>query len=129
MNEAYIPAPSRNADVLVVHTPLMRIIVMSIKGLSLRTSTAIQATETAMPTASRPSVLGDLQPQLVVWLIEISTIAMPIVIKVAASQLMRPGTRTGDSGMKRQVAIAASTVGIKGIQKSQWEYRCSMITP
>src|ERR1700691_2340396 len=120
INDAYMPAPSRKAAALVVQTPRMRIIVMSIRGFLLRTSTAIQATETAMPTESRPSVLGDPQPQLVVWLIEISTIDMPIVIKVAASQLTRPGTRTGDSGMKRHVANAASTVGIKGSQNSQW---------
>ena len=43
MNDAYMPAPSRNAARLVVHTPRIRIIVMSISGLRLRISTAIQA--------------------------------------------------------------------------------------
>ena len=32
MNEAYMPAPSRKAVRLVVHTPRIRIIVMSISG-------------------------------------------------------------------------------------------------
>ena len=93
---------------------------MSTSGFALRTSTAIQATETAMPTASRPSVFVDPQPHVVVWLIAISTIDMPIVIRTAASQLMRPGSFTGDSGMNRQVASAAKTVGINGSQNSQW---------
>ena len=114
MNDAYIPAPSRNAARFVVHTPRIRIIVMSISGSLLRTSTAIQATETARPTASRPSVFGEPQPQVVVSLIASSTIEMPIVIRAAASQLTRPGTRTGDSGMKRQVATAAMTVATAG---------------
>ena len=39
---------------------------------------------------------------------------------IAAGQFTRPGTRTGDSGMKRHVAKAAKTVGIKGSQNSQW---------
>jgi hypothetical protein len=120
MNDAYIPAPSRNADALVVHTPRIRIIVMSTSGLRLRTSTAIQATETVTPTAIRPSVLPDPQPHVVVSEIAINTIDMPAVISAAASQLTRPGSFTGDSGMKRQVASAARTVGISGSQNSQW---------
>jgi 2-polyprenyl-3-methyl-5-hydroxy-6-metoxy-1,4-benzoquinol methylase len=64
--------------------------------------------------------LGEPQPHVVVSLIAISTIEMPRVISAAASQLMRPGTRTGDSGMNRQVANAAMTITISGIQNSQW---------
>ena len=48
-------------------------------------------------------------PMSVVSLTASSTVEMPIVIRAAASQLMRPATRTGDSGMNRQVAAAAST--------------------
>jgi len=88
--------------------------------LRLRTSTAIQATETATPTAIRPSVLADPQPHVVVSEIAINTTDMPAVISAAASQLMRPGNFTGDSGMKRQVANAAKTVGTSGNQNSQW---------
>ncbi len=57
---------------------------------------------------------------MVVSLIASSTSEMPIVISAPASQLIRPGTRTGDSGMKRHVATAASTTATSGSQKSQW---------
>src|SRR5271155_474211 len=88
MNEAYMPAPSRKAARLVVHTPRMRIIVMSISGFLLRTSTAIQSADTAKPASSSPSVFDDPQPQAVVSEIASSTIEMPAVISAAASQLM-----------------------------------------
>jgi hypothetical protein len=57
---------------------------------------------------------------VVVSLTAISTVESPTVISAAASQLMRPGTRIGDSGMKRQVATAASRIATSGIQNSQW---------
>src|SRR3984893_8498983 len=116
MNDEYIPAPSRNAATFVVHTPRIRIIVMSMSGVRLRTSTAIHTIETMTPTATSPRVLADPQPHLLVWLIASSTVEMPTVIRAAASQLIRPGTRTGDSGMNRQVARAASTAATSGRQ-------------
>ena len=73
-----------------------------------------------MPTASRPSVLGEPHPHVVVIEIAMSTHQKPAVISAAASQLTRPGTRTGDSGTNRQVQIAAATVTTSGIQNSQW---------
>ena len=110
MNDAYMPAPSRNAARLVVHTPRMRIIVMSISGLlAAHLDRDPDARDDEARRASRPSVFGEPQPQVVVSLTATSTVEMPIVISAAASQLMRPGTRTGDSGMKRQVATAASS--------------------
>ncbi|HEY8810715.1 MAG TPA: hypothetical protein VIM28_11925 [Solirubrobacterales bacterium] len=93
---------------------------MSTSGLSLRTSTAIQATTKAKPTKTRPTVFVDTHPHSVVWLIARSTAEMPIVISAAAGQLIRPGTRTGDSGTRRQVRTAAATIATSGIQKSQW---------
>src|SRR5271167_3230465 len=66
MNDAYMPAPSRNAARFVVHTPRIRIIVISISGLRLRTSTAIHAPETSSPSRIIPSVLGEPQPHVVV---------------------------------------------------------------
>src|ERR1039457_2711387 len=66
MNDAYIPAPSKNAARFVVHTPRIRIIVMSISGLRLRVSTAIHTPETARPAAIRPSVFDEPQPHVVV---------------------------------------------------------------
>ena len=41
-----MPAPSRNAVRFVVQTPRIRIIVMSISGDALRTSTATHAQQT-----------------------------------------------------------------------------------
>src|SRR6266566_6151321 len=108
MNDEYMPAPSRNATRFVVHTPRIRIIVMSISGVRLLASTATQTIETMTPRRMRPSVLDDPQPQVVAWLIASSTVEMPTVISPAASQLTRPGTRTGDSGMNLHVATAAS---------------------
>src|ERR1700749_2612098 len=95
MNDEYIPAPSRKAARFVVQTPRMRIIVMSISGFELRTSTGTHSTVTAMPTASSASVLAEPQPQLVVSEMASSTIEMPIVISAAASPLILPGLRTG----------------------------------
>src|ERR1700749_5006239 len=62
MNDAYMPAPSRNAARFVVHTPRTRISAMSTSGSRLRTSTAIQAMHTATPTANRPMVLAPPPP-------------------------------------------------------------------
>ena len=99
---------------MVVQTPRTRIIVMSISGLSLRTSTRIQARMKRTPTRVRPNVFAETQPQVVVSLIASSTAERPIVISAAASQLTRPGVRTGDSGTSRQVATAATTIATSG---------------
>jgi hypothetical protein len=99
MNDEYMPAPSRNAARFVVHTPRMRIIVMSTSGIRLRTSTATQTAQNASPTASNASVLEPPHPHTVVWAIPISSAEIPTLISVAASQLTFPGERTGDSGM------------------------------
>ena len=66
MNDEYIPAPSRNAVRLVVHTPRIRIIDMSISGSRLCTSTYIQAAMIRKPKSNSASVLGEPQPQVVV---------------------------------------------------------------
>src|SRR5437588_11670605 len=50
-NDEYMPAPSRNAARLVVHTPRIRIIVMSTSGMRLRTSTAIHSAQNPNPMA------------------------------------------------------------------------------
>ncbi len=129
MNAEYMPAPSRNAAALAVQTPRIRIIVMSISGVALRTSTAIQQAPTAIPAASSPSVFGDPQPQVVVSLIASRIADMLIVISVAAVQLILPGARTGDSGMNRHVKKAATTVNASGIQNSQCQLRYLTISP
>src|ERR1700736_1218409 len=117
MNDEYIPPPSRNAARFVVHTPRMRIIVMSIRGWRLRTSVTIQAPQITIPTENSPTVLTEVQPHLFASEIAISTQHIATLINVAASQLTFPGTRTGDSGMNRHVNTAARTVVARGIQK------------
>src|ERR1700749_725413 len=107
MNEAYMPAPSRNATRFVVHTPRMRIIVMSTSGLSLCTSTATQATHTSAPKQNRAPVCHPPQPHTVVWANGIGLLQTQIDISDPGSQFTRPGARIGDSGMKRQVNTAA----------------------
>src|ERR1700727_75894 len=99
MNDAYIPAPSRNAARLVVHTPRIRIIAMSIRGSRLRSSTATHAAHTAKPAARSPNVLGSPHPHTVVCAIAISRADIPALISAAAVQFTWAGERTGDSGM------------------------------
>ena len=99
MNDEYRPAPSRNAARFVVHTPRIRIIFMSTSGTRLRSSTVTQSAQNSSPNPNMPSVFGEPHPHTVVWAIAISTPQMPTVINAAASQLTRPGERTGDSGM------------------------------
>ena len=85
--------------------------------------------QTRMPTTNRAIVFRPPQPHTVVWAIAISTSEIPTVISAAASQFILPGERTGDSGMNRQVAIAASTVTTSGSQNSQCQLRCWTIRP
>ncbi len=130
MKDEYIPAPSRNAARLVVHTPRIRIIVMSTSGSVLRTSIRIHPAQTTSPIASRISVLAPPHPQTVVCAIAISTSDMPSDITPAATQFTLPGALIGDSGMYRHVAHAATQVTTSGIQKSQCQPRCwAMIAP
>ena len=102
---------------------------MSISGSALRTSTVIQSTQRTAPAASRPIVLPEPQPQLVVSETAIMIAATEQLISTAASQLTRPGTRTGDGGTNHQVVNTAITAGISGTQNSQCQLRCSMIKP
>ena len=99
MNEAYRPAPSRNAARFVVHTPRTRIIAMSISGSRLCNSTPIHAAHTAKPAANSVKVRVSPQPHTVVCAIAISTQHIPRLISAAAGQFTCPGVRTGDSGM------------------------------
>ena len=114
---------------MAVQTPRTRIIAMSISGLRLRTSTTIHTAQTARPAASRASVRRLVHPHTVVWAIARSTPDMPVVISAAAAQLTRPGVRTRDSGMYRQVHAAARTMAGSGIQNSQCQFRCSSMSP
>jgi hypothetical protein len=83
-NEEYIPTPIRKATVLVVQTPRIAIIRMSTNGSRERSSSRTQAAITNIPRASRPSVLGEPQPHVLVSVIARSTPEMPTVISPAA---------------------------------------------
>ena len=91
MNEEYIPAPSRKAVRLVVHTPRIRIIAMSTNGSRLRTSTPTQIADTTSPATSSAIVFVLPQPQTVVWAIAISTAAIPMLNRLAAEPVDPPG--------------------------------------
>ena len=84
MKDEYIPTPIRKATVLVVQTPRIAIIRMSTSGSRERSSSRTQAAISTMPKASRPSVFGEPQPQVLVSVIASSTPEMPAVISPAA---------------------------------------------
>src|SRR4249920_3649774 len=125
MNVEYIPKPSRKATVFVVHTPRIRIMRMSTSGWSERVSLRTHRTRATTPNAIRPIVFADNQCHLDVWLTATSTETSPTVSRTAPAQLIRPGTRTGDSGTTKYVATVAIAIGISGSQKSQWKDRLS----
>src|SRR4051794_1371629 len=110
MNDEYIPTPTRNATTLVVQTPWMRIIFMSTSGSGELISSRIHKPRTTRPTAMPVRVLPEPQPQVVVLVIEISTITRPADISAAAVQLMWPGDLIGDSGTKTCVATVAAMI-------------------
>ncbi len=114
---------------MAVHTPRTRIIVMSMSGLLLCSSTSIHTQQTASPNPRSASVFGLVQPQAVVWAIAISTADRPVAIRAAAVQFTLPGERIGDSGMKRQAQAAATSMIGSGIQNSQCQFRCSSMSP
>ena len=97
-NHAYSPAPTRKAARLAVHTPRTRIIVMSMSGLLLCSSTSIHTLQAARPNARSTSVFGPVQPQVVVWAIAISTADRPALIRAAAVQFTRPGSGPATQG-------------------------------
>ena len=84
MKDEYIPTPMRKATALVVQTPRIAIIRMSTSGSRERRSSPTQAAISTAPRARRPSVLGEPQPQVLVWVIASSTPEMPTVISAAA---------------------------------------------
>ena len=102
---------------------------MSISGWSLCASTTTQVAQTTRPSASRPSVFGEPQPQVVVSLTDRRIAEIPPLISAAASQFTRPGIFTGDSGMNRQAQKAAGTITASGSQKSHCQPRCSTTRP
>ena len=100
MNDEYMPAPSRNAARLVVQTPRIRIIVMSISGTLLCVSTAIQRRETASAgREQRERLRASPSPRRSSARSRSARGRCPTLISAAASQFTRPGDadrRLGD---------------------------------
>ena len=67
-----------------------------------------------------PRTLADPHPQVGASLTPTSRATSQAESRTAASQLIRPGVRTGDSGTKSCAETAATSVMISGIQNSQW---------
>src|SRR5581483_11726157 len=118
-NVAYIPTPNSSATRLLVQTTGIRIIRMSMSGCVARCSTWIHTTARTTATRSRPTTREDPQPQSVASLMGSSNATSQADNNIAAIQLTLPRLRTGDSGMTRRVAIAATQSMSVGIQNSQ----------
>src|SRR5690242_18661594 len=110
-NEANMPKPSTSAARFVVQTGRSRIICMSTSGARLRDSDQTHTGISTAAAANRPSVFGDVQPQVGPSLIGSST---------APTGSIRPRVRTGDSGTNRTIPIVAMITATSGNQKSQW---------
>src|SRR6266702_1877157 len=81
------------------------------------------------PATSSPITRADPQPQAGPSLSATSTATSHADSKMAGSQLIRPGERTGDSGMNTRAAIAATTVAIIGSQNSHRQPSAFTIGP
>ena len=68
----------------------------------------------------RPSTRGEPQPHDGASLTPRRRATSQPDRSTAASQLIRPGVRWGDSGTKAQAQTVATTASIIGIQNSQW---------
>jgi hypothetical protein len=64
--------------------------------------------------------LADPHPHLVVSLTAMRITVRPTDMRIAAGQLIRAGTLTGDSGTKTRVQTSAMTIATSGNQNSQW---------
>jgi hypothetical protein len=128
-NVAYIPVPISSATRLFVHTAGSRIICMSISGVAARSSAITQPAASAALAASRPITVAEPQPQSGASLTATSSATSQADMRTADSQLIRPGTRTGDSGTNAVAATAAARVKISGSQNSQCQSSASTIGP
>src|SRR5699024_6945762 len=115
-NGAYIPTPTSNATRFVVHTPGRRIMCMSISGTRARRSDTTQTPISTTPPVSSPITTGELQPQACPWLRASKIATSQPDNHTAGKKLMRPGVRTGDSGINNPATPAATAVTIAGSQ-------------
>ena len=102
---------------------------MSMSGSFDRSSTMTQATMSTAARAIRPRTRGDPHPHTGASLTPRRRATSQADRRTAASQLIRPGVRTGDSGTNSQAARVATAASIIGIQNSQWKLRWLTIGP
>src|SRR4051794_3223960 len=115
-----IPAPSRTAARLTVHTPRRPIISMSTSGLddarSLRTQAAVKSAAATISPSTRVEPQPHAEPSLTASNRQTSHADS----RTAPDQLTAPDVLTGDSGTKKCVETIATTMPARGNQKSQW---------
>ena len=92
---------------------------MSISGFRERSSNRTQATSAMTAAIIRPITRPEVQPESGAVLSASRRETRPADSRTAASQLMRPGCLTGDSGTNRCAASAASATTIAGIQNRE----------
>ena len=113
--------PNSRATRLTVHTVGMRIIFMSISGLSLRASASTQIGSTTAASGEQADRVAEPQPQTWPWLTASSSATSQVDISRAVATLIRPGARSGDSGTKKCGGDRRpAPVMIIGSQNSQW---------
>ena len=105
---AYMPKPKSSATRLVVHTAGSRIIVMSISGDADRCSTGDPEDAEHDRGGEQAEARPDVQPHVAPSLTPTSSATSQPDNRTAASTLIRPGVRTGDSGTKSAPRLAAS---------------------
>src|SRR5262245_33591843 len=98
MNELYIPAPTRNAARLTVHTLRARIIAMSTSGSATCSSLTTHATSSTAAPTKRPRVRGSPHPHDEPSLMPTSRHTSQPDSSTAPPQLIFPGDLIGDSG-------------------------------
>ena len=120
MKEPNIPKPTSSVATLVISTVGWRSISMSTSGCGVRRWSMTQRLRITAPAANSPSVRGSPQPHSFAWAIARSGALRPKASTIAPRMSTRPGVRTGDSGTKISIAIAATAALIAPSQKIQW---------
>ena len=113
------PKPTSTVAKLVIRTGGRESVVMLISGAVWRRSKNTNAVRMSRPSAKRPSVLSEVQPQSLARETAISTADSPAAKITAPTMSTRPGVRSGDSGTKRMVVIVAIAPIAAEIQKIQ----------
>ena len=115
-----MPKPTSSVAMFVIATVGWRSISMSTSGWGVRRCSQTQKARTTTPTANRPSVRGSPQPHSLARAIASSGATRPTASTSAPRTSTRPGVRTGDSGTKSSIMIAAAAALIAPSQKIQW---------